>query len=322
MASAGAAGSSPEAGAQEATIVIGDRLLEWMTHLGGGPWDAFRAAVDELDDGESDDDARKLHRALRIAFSDLGHTDFFVNGSRRWRVRRPALAELIGCGVGHMFIGGRTRELLDRVRLIVGTNGQASMTIRGGEFGPSRVCIEADPRYLREVAAKLGIQYLPKAAHTLAARLPSIRRILDEAERVEEPINWSVRSWSFRNARWVLDHEDRTIREYANRHGRQRYLVSTDRRQSLREVERRAGMYCAALVRREHIVKYCNMDRALRVPRWAPLPAEHARAACLSGGLPGSIEGDSLVFKRVDWQTATAVLASLGQGVPMPRTSP
>ena len=87
--------------------MIGDRLLEWMTHLGSGPWDAFREAVDDLDDGESGDDAQKLHRALRIVFSDLGHADFFVNGSRRWRVRRPALAELIGCGARHMFIGGR-----------------------------------------------------------------------------------------------------------------------------------------------------------------------------------------------------------------------
>ena len=81
-------------------------------------------------------------------------------------------------------------------------------------------------------------------------------------------------------------------------------------------------MYCAALVRTEHIAKYCSMEGALRAPLWAPLPAEHARAACLSGGLSGLIEGDALVFKRVDWQTAAAVLESLGQGVPMPRTSP
>ena len=27
-----------------------DRLLEWMTHVGSGPWDAFRQSVDELDE--------------------------------------------------------------------------------------------------------------------------------------------------------------------------------------------------------------------------------------------------------------------------------
>ena len=300
----------------------GDRLLEWMTHLGSGSWDAFREAVDDLDDGESADDAQKLHRAVRIGFSDLGYADFFVNGSRRWRVRRPALAELIGNEDAHMLIGGRTRELLDRVKLIAGPNGEASMTIREEQFGPSPVRIEADPRYLRELAAKLGIQYLPKAAHTLAARLPSSRGTLHEAEQVEEPINWTVRSWSFRDVQWVSERDDRTIREYTNRYGRRRYLVSTDRGRSLREVEPRAGMYCAALVRGARIAKYNNMEGTLQVPVWAPLPAEHARVACLSGGLPGSIEGGALVFKRVAWQTAATLLESLGQGVPMPRTSP
>ena len=300
----------------------GDRLLMWMTHLGSGPWDAFREAVDNLDGGESADDAQKLHRAVRIAFSDLGYADFFVNGSRRWQVRRPALAELIGHEDAHMFIGGRTGELLDKVKLIAGANGEASMTIREQEFGPSQVRIAADPRYLREVAAKLGIQYLPKAAHTLAARLPSSRRTLDEAERVDEPINWTVRSWSFRGAQWVPEREDRTIREYTNRHGRRRYLLSSDRGRSLREVELRPGIYCAARLRRAQIAKYDNIEGALRVPVWAPLPAEQARAACLSGGLPCSIEGGSLVFKGVDWQTAAAVIQSLGQRMPMPGTSP
>ena len=298
-----------------------DRLLEWMTHLGSGSWDAFREAVHAVDDAQILDDAHKLFRAVRIAFSDLGYADFFVNGSRRWRVRRPALAQLIGNDDAHMFVGGRTRELLDRVKLIAGPNGEASMTIREEEFGPSLVRIEADPRYLREVAAKLEIQYVPKAAHTLAARLRSIRTTLDEAERVEEPINWSVRSWSFRDAQWVAERDDRTLREYTNRHGRRRYLVGTDRGPSLREVERRSGMYCAAFLRGVQIAKYDNKEDAFRVPVWAPLPPAHARAGCLSRGLPGSIEGGNLVFKGVDWQTAAVVIQSLGQRVPMPGTS-
>ncbi len=299
-----------------------DRLLEWMTHLGSGSWDAFREAIHVVDDGEIADDSHKLYRAVRIAFSDLGYADFFVNGSRRWRVRRPVLVQLIGNEAAHLFVGGRTRQLLDRVKLIAGPNGEASMTIREEEFGPSLVRIKANPRYLREVAAKLQIQYLPKAAHTLAARLPSIRTTLDEAERVEEPINWSVRSWSFRDAQWVPEREDRTLREYTNRHGRRRYLVTTDRGRSLREVERRSGMYCAAFLRGAQIAKYDDIEDVFRVPVWAPLPPAQARAGCLSRGLAGSIEGGYLVFKGVDWQTAAAVIQSLGQRVPMPGTSP
>ena len=77
-----------------------------------------------------------------------------------------------------------------------------------------------------------------------------------------------------------------------------------------------------ALLRRAEIVKYDNIEGVLRVPVWAPLPAEQARAACLSGGFRCSIEGGSLVFKGVDWQTAAAVIQSVGQRVPMPGTSP
>ena len=302
--------------------MIGDRLLEWMTHVGSGPWDAFREAADELDDGKIGGDAQKLHRTLRIALSDFGHADFFVNSSRRWRVRRPALAELVGDKGGHLLIGGRTRELVDRLQRLCGANGAASMTILEEEIGPSQVRIEAEPDCLRDVADQLEIQYLPNAAQTLAARLPPIRRTLDAAEEAEEPINWSVRSWSFRNAQWMPGRDDRTIREYTNRYGQRRYLVSPDRGRTLKKVELRTGMYCAATVRGEQIAKYSSTDRTLRVPLWAPLPAEHARVACLSGGLAGSIEEGNLMFKEIDWRTASVLLQSLGQAVPMPGTAP
>ncbi|MDD9981584.1 MAG: hypothetical protein OXU81_09540 [Gammaproteobacteria bacterium] len=302
--------------------MIGDRLLEWMTHVGSGPWDAFREAADELDDVESRDDAQKLHRVLRIALSDFGHADFFVNGSRRWRVRRPALAELTGSGGGHLFIGGRTRELLDQLKRLCRANGEACMTVREEELAPSRVRIEGEPDCLREAAEQLGIQYLPKAAQTLAARLTPMRRTLNAAEEADEPINWCVRSWSFRNAHWMPGRDDRTIREYTNRYGQRRHLVSVDRGGTLKKVELRAGMYCAATVRGEQIAKYSSAEQTLRVPLWAPLPAEHARAACLSGGLAGSIGGGNLVFREIDWQTASTLLRSLGQAVPMPGTAP
>ena len=138
----------------------------------------------------------------------------------------------------------------------------------------------------------------------------------------EEPINWAVSSWSFREARWVPGRGDRTLREYSNRHGMRRYLLSVDRGDSLREVEKRTGIYCAALMRKERIVNYSHRDHTLRVPIWAPLPAEHARAACLARGAPASREDGSLVFKGVDWDTAATLLASLGQVVRMPVSSP
>ena len=299
-----------------------DRLLEWMTHVGSGPWDAFRDAVDEVDDVIEREDPHAWYRTLRMAMSDLGHVDFFVGGSRRWQMRQPVLAGLADDESAHLFTGGRTSELLDKLEQRVTGNRNGIVTIHEDGPGPSRVKVTGEPEFLREVAEELRIQYLPKASVTLAGAATSIRDVLESTGRDEEPINWDVISWSFREARWVAGRGDRTIREYSNRHGMRRYLLNVDRDDSLREVEKHTGMYCAALIRRERIVNYSHTEQTLRVPVWAPLPAEHARAACLARGVPASRQDGSLVFKGVDWDTAATLLASLGQVVPTPVNSP
>ena len=293
-----------------------------MTHVGSGPWDAFRDAVDEVDDVMERKDPHAWYRALRIWMSDLGHVDFFVGGSRRWKVRRPVLAELAGDEAAHLFTGGRTSELLEKLEQRVIGKGQGIVTIDKDGPGPLCVKVKAEPEFLREVAEELRIQYLPKASVTLAGEAMAIKDVLDGPGRDEEPINWAVSSWSFGETRWVEGRGERTLREYSNRHRMRRYLLNVNRDDLLREVEKRTGMYCAALVRKKRIVNYSHRDHALRVPVWAPLPAEHARAACLAGGVPASKEGGNLVFKGVDWNTAATLLASLGQAVRMPVSSP
>ena len=299
-----------------------DRLLEWMTHVGSGPWDAFRDAVDEVDDIIDRDDPNGWYRTLRIAMSDLGHADFFVGGSRRWQVRRPVLTGLAEDESAHLFTGGRTSELLEMLEQRVTGSGKGTVTIEEDGPGPSRVRVKGAPEFLREVTEELRIQYLPKASMTLAGEATSMKDVLKGPCSDEEPINWAVTSWSFRETRWVPGRGDRTLREYSNRHGMRRYLLNVNRDGSLREIEKRTGMYCAALMRKERIVNYSQGERTLRVPVWAPLPAEYARAACLARGEPASREGGRIVFKGVDWDTAATLLASLGQVVPAPVSSP
>ena len=155
MASAFEAGSSPKAGEQEAPGVSRDRLLEWMTHLGSGSWDAFREAVHVLDDGEIADDAHKLYRAVRIAFSDLGYADFFVDGSRRWRVRRPAILAT-ACGDGeHVVSGGRPSRLVDEVLGLAPKLG-ATATVEVDAPGLSRVRLRGERGAMEHLAARRG----------------------------------------------------------------------------------------------------------------------------------------------------------------------
>ena len=298
-----------------------DRLLEWMTHIGSGPWSAFRNAVDELDGSSPGEEGDRLYRGLRVALSDLGHADFFVQGSRRWHVRRPALAVLVGNSTSHLLIGGRTVSLTGS---IVEAAEAIGAVVRMGESVPdlSEVRIDGDPAGLQRVAEKLGLQYLPSAAAGLAARLPLLRHTLKAAALAEEPINRAVRSWCFRAAAWVPERLDRTVREYSSRHGVRRYLVGVDRRHTFREIDKRAALYCAALVKNERIVDYTYGDRTVRVPIWAPLPEEHARIACLATGSLASVEAGKFVFKNLDPRIAAALLVSLGQGFPMPEASP
>ena len=294
-----------------------DRLLEWMTHVGSGPWDAFRQSVDELDEGPNED-RHALYRSLRIALSDLGHADFFVGSSRRWRVRRPAL---VGTSQGereYVFTGGRSAKLASELAMAA-QNAEAVVRVEQDHPGLSRIQVEGDPERLATIAQALGVDYLRTGASTLAALLPPLRRTFELSDEAEEPIGWDVRSWSFDEARWMDGRLSRSLREYRNRHGVRRYLVATERRKSLREVEKRAGMYCAALADKTRLMNYTEDDQTLRVPWWAPLPAEHARVACLAGGRLGSRDEEFIVFDGVDWGIASILLASLGQGVPMPR---
>jgi hypothetical protein len=292
-----------------------DLLLEWMSHLGSGSWGAFREAVAELAGDNDDLDEQPLHRRLRIALSDYGHVDFFVGGSRRWRVLRPALVAIAG-GQQHLFVGGRTRSLVDHLASAAASSG-AAVTISESIPGLSRIQIDGDGEALRTAAALVDVEYVTNGAALLSARLPLIRRTMEAADVSPEPINWTVRSWSFQDERWIPDRIERTVREYRNRHNVCRYFVHFGRA-GLREIEKRASFYCAALVRGIRIVRYSSQDRCLLVPRWAPLPEVYARAACLAGGRLGTARDAHIIFEAVDPGVAAALMVGLGQGFPMP----
>lgn len=290
-----------------------DLLLEWMTHLGSGAWGAFRETVEELAGDQDPLDEQARVRTLRIAFSDLGHVDFFVEGARRWRVLRPALVGL-SQGREHLFVGGRTRSILERLLGAVPSN--IAVTTSEPIPGLTRVHVAGERKAVAGLAGSLGIEYVANAAAILSARLPSIRTVLDAAQPTQEPINWSVRSWSFQDEKWTNERLDRTVREYSNRHGVSRYLVHAGKT-GLREIEKRASMYCAAYVRDARIVTYWHDEGLLRVPIWAPLPEVYARAACLAGGRPGTVSKGEILFESVDPRVASMLLVGLGQGFPM-----
>lgn len=287
-----------------------DRLLEWMAHLGSGTWKTFTATVDALV-GNHDSDTQLLHRNLRIALSDLGHADFFVGGSRRWRTRRPALVGLSTPDFEHIFTGGRTATVASELSLAA-QNANAVVTTEEDFPELSRIYVKGEPERIARIAQDLGMDYVRNGAKTLADHLTPLHSSQVSTE-AEEPIGWHVRSWSFAHVQWVDGRLHHSLREYSNRYGGRRYLVHTGRRKPLREMDRRAGMYCAALAARKRLIKFSEECQTLLVPRWAPLPPEHARIACLAGGRLATVTGRHIVFHGVQYQIASTLLASLGQ---------
>ncbi len=288
-------------------------LLEWMTHVGSGRWSAFRDAAAELS-GAEDDELQRLCRNLRVTLSDLGHADFFVEGTSRWHVRRPALLGLVS-REGAVLGGGRTRRLVGSLTEAASEAGIAT-TLADLGGGVSQVQVAAPPAQLADLARALGIEYVPAATNAITSRLTPVRRLLEHAPARSEPMNWAVRSWSFDAKEWVDGRLRKTAREYSSRHGARRYMVDVGHGE-LREIEKREAIYAAALLRSWRILDYDAAERRLRVPRSAPLPDLHARAACLAGGnLPEPSEG-FLAFGEVPPDAASVLFVLLGQGHPL-----
>jgi hypothetical protein len=284
-------------------------LLEWMTHLGTGSWLAFREAVSEILGGEDEPAIQISH--LRSALSDLGHATFFVGDSNRWRVLRPALVRISGADE-YLFVGGRTPRLLQKLLVAASSNG---LSVRSEIAYPalSRVALIGSCEAAKSAADEAGLDYIPNLADRLIARLTPVRDQLANAETVEEPINWSVRSWSFEQAEWVSDRLGSTVREYSNRHGIKRYVVVCGEAK-MRLLAKRESFYAAAFVAGVKCLRYDSNERKLMVPWWAPLPTLYARLASLTSGHLGSGSDGELIFRNIDRRIATTVSVGLGQG--------
>ena len=141
-----------------------------MTHLGSGAWGTFREAVAELANSKSDPEEQEqaLYRTLRIALSDLGHVNFFVEGSRRWHVLRPALVALAE-PIEHLFVGGRTRSLVDRLTAAAMAVG-AAVTV-DESFPGCRACTSSEIPVPFGRQREIGIEYfrLPPPSFYAAA---------------------------------------------------------------------------------------------------------------------------------------------------------
>ena len=143
-------------------------LLNWMTHVQEGSWRAFRGAVAKIIDPDADADAAsRRRRKLWTFLSDLGHVDFFLEGSQRWRVRAPALAGLLPPARSAVLTGGRTPRLLATLADGAAANG-CRVRSDGAEDRPACIHVDGDPGGLLAAAGAAGIPFIESYASVLS----------------------------------------------------------------------------------------------------------------------------------------------------------
>lgn len=293
-------------------------LLHWMTHVGEGTWGAFRASVTRL--AGSDAEVDSMCRHLRITLSDMGHADFFVAGSQRWRILPPVLAGLAGEQTsGAVLTGARTRVLMDRLAGAAASQG-CTVETEEMEAGPSIVRVHGEGNALAETAKAAGIDYLPNIADAFCMSAAAVPAQVRDAHPEEGPANWAVRSFDLGSLKWIEGLHDRSACEYQSRYGPRKFFLHRRRGQLLR-LPKRDAVYAAAMLNNVRLAVYDEDSETLSTPISAPLPEGLSRAATLCGGAPAKRENGRLHYGRVPPRTAALILLTAGAAYPRPAAS-
>ncbi|HEY6304469.1 MAG TPA: hypothetical protein VIX14_15540 [Terriglobales bacterium] len=291
-------------------------LLHWMTHMVEGSWDAFKDAVTRL--ASQDEALDELFVRLRLHLSDMGQADFFVAGSRRWRVLPPVLAGLAGRPEVAVLCGGRTPQLSDTLTASAEAAG-CSVSFEEASDAPANIWVTGEPAALANAAAKAGVRYVSDYAGGLCREVEPLYELFERAPEESAPTNWSRKSFDFNSMSMVEGFRPNSACECSPRRGLARWYVHT-RRGRLRAMPKREAIYAAAMLQRVTLLRYDIESNRLLCPARVPPPELFARVACLCAGKRGRVEDRMIVFDRVPLETAAVLCVAAGQ--PRPGTAP
>ena len=282
----------------------GELLLEWMSHVGAGTWPRLRETMRALCD--PDDDAEALIWHSRTALIEFGHAEFDADG--RWTMHRPALYTRPTREDRAFWLGARTRRHVESLRELASICDIDIETTTIAEL--PHIAVAAPPDVLSDIAATAGFPVVTNLAEHLASRLEPIQAVIDRAESVAPPVNWSTRSFDPARGRWIVDEVRRgTIVEFKSPYNEKRWLLER-RRHDWVSLPRRMGVHAACAANGVEAARY-DADRAeLQVRSFAPLPPDIGRVATICSGSPERRE-DWLAYVDVPLPIAAAVLVSL-----------
>lgn len=289
-----------------------DVLLHWMTHLGEGSWEGFKDALARL--APQNEELRDLVVGLRLHLSDMGHAEFFVGGSRRWRVLAPVVAGLAARPGAAVLCGGRTPQSTGALAAAAEAAG-CLVSSEDSPDGPTTVRVEGEPAALARVASALGVRFVSNYAAALCRQLMPVYDLFERAPVESAPTNWSLRSFDFDSMSLVEGLRPKSACELSPRMGLPRWYVHT-RRGKLRPMPKREAIYTAAMLQRVTLLRYDGESRRLTAPLKVPPPELYSRVACLCAGRRGRVECGLIVFEEVPSAIAAVLCVAVGQMYP------
>ncbi len=291
-----------------------DMLLIWVSELGSGTHKQFADGCRYL--------GLKPGPAAR-ALSQLAHVEWDW-GSSRFSTAATCLVSIPGLPGRLLLTGARPAGLLhelDAVIIAADIDAELDDPV-AQDRGPSTVLLQVNPEDAPHLAAAAGIPLTADAALRLGQMLPSAR--VDEVSETAWPDD--------RFAHCLIDPADLRPR-WADpdvpestsglwrweTHGRRREGWLLHGGEWRRLVAPEWGPY---LLKRDReldpLITYEPAESKLLVDRRAPLPALHARAACLCSGrmpadVPTAVDAGVDQYVNVPNDLATAISSTLNQ---------
>jgi hypothetical protein len=283
-------------------------LLHWLSHRAKGTWEQFRTAVSAVgDSGEESSHPGNLARSL----SEMAHAQFFVGGSRRWRVFAPCIAGLQSSGHAVM-VGARSTALMDALMRGCENHG-VQYTSRALSNGLQQVHLAAESNeQIGAASESSALPYLPDFAMRLCGDLRTVTQQLDAAIPTSRPVNWKVRSFDLTEMSWVEEHLTDTAQEFTPTNGISRFALAR-RGHALVELDKRTATYAAAHINGVPLLQYDHAGGKLTFPQECPMPEPMARVAAMCSGSPSETVHKRRSYSDVRAEIASLLMATVGQ---------
>ncbi|MCY4617831.1 MAG: hypothetical protein OXD50_04665 [Chloroflexi bacterium] len=289
-----------------------DLILDALSVIGAGSWNAFRRLIDH-----SDEERYKPHEALRTLRA-LGYLDVEVNhrsaAPQQWSLSPPALL-VLATRTSAVFTGRRPPELVER--LIEAASAEAADVVQSEADGrPARIQLDAEHSgVLQNIANAVGIPLIFDLPRRILERMPTIHEILVAQPELFVPDECTFGRFDRASNSWRrTDASDgRLAGGYQIRFptGEQRNAVWTDG--IWRECGSATAKYAGAAAVGEHIMAYDEERQELTCLLGARPPGLFERALILcSGELPQTPGDHRCIYGNVPDNVHRWIAAKLG----------